>query len=265
MASLRVLRSSVLRAAPIRAPCLSVVPGRSVASYGDRLWPHTAPAQSTVQSATRRCFHATSNVQKRDYFEVLGVKKGATDKEIKKAYFEMAKKYHPDTNKDDEGAKKKFQEAGEAYSVLSDSSKRQAYEQFGHAGVDNNGGGNGGGGGFGGGGFGGGFGRGGFGGGFQGGQGQDLNDLFEELFTGRRRGPKRGANMQYRLRLSFMEAVHGVEKKLNFQFQVRFACFDALCSPLRRALVTETLNLYASVNRCSIGQKLDMARACLKF
>jgi molecular chaperone DnaJ len=163
-------------------------------------------------------------VQKRDYFDVLGVKRGASDKEVKKAYFEMAKKYHPDTNKDDEGAKKKFQEAGEAYSVLSDSSKRQAYEQFGHAGVDNSAGGNGGGGGFGGGGFGGGgFGRGGFGGGFQG-QGQDLNDLFEELFTGRRRGPKRGAKMQYRLRLSFMEAVHGVEKKLNFQFQVELDC-----------------------------------------
>ena len=91
MASLRVLRSSLLHAAPIRVSCVSAVPGRSVASYSDRLWPHTPPAQPLLQSATRRCFHATSNVQKRDYFDVLGVKRGASDKEVKKAYFEMAK------------------------------------------------------------------------------------------------------------------------------------------------------------------------------
>ena len=111
---------------------------------------------------------------KRDYYEVLGVQKGASDDEIKKAYRKLAKQYHPDLNKDNPDAADKFKEASEAYDVLSDSEKRSRYDQFGHAGVDPNagfgGGGSGFGGGFGGsdnGGFGGGFGgdNGGFGGG----------------------------------------------------------------------------------------------------
>ena len=103
---------------------------------------------------------------KRDYYEVLGVDRSASDDEIKKAYRKLAKKYHPDLNPGDKEAETKFKEVNEAYEVLSDSTKRQRYDQYGHAGVDPNFGA--GGGGFGGGsrgGRGGGFGGGGFGGG----------------------------------------------------------------------------------------------------
>ena len=75
---------------------------------------------------------------KRDYYEVLGVSKGATDDEIKKAYRKLARKYHPDLNKDNPEAAEKFKEIGEAYEVLSDSEKRSRYDQFGFAGVDPN-------------------------------------------------------------------------------------------------------------------------------
>ena len=81
---------------------------------------------------------------KRDYYEVLGVSKGASDAELKKAYRKLAKKYHPDTNPGDKEAEKKFKEASEAYAVLSDADKRRQYDQFGHAAFENGGGGAGG-------------------------------------------------------------------------------------------------------------------------
>lgn len=143
---------------------------------------------------------------KRDYYEVLGVSKNASDDEIKKAYRRAAVKHHPDKEGGDET---KFKEVNEAYEVLKDGAKRQRYDQFGHAGV----GGNGGGGGnpFGGfGGFGGqnvnfDFGEGGFG------------DIFSQFFGGGggHQGPKRGRDVEVTLQLSFEEAVFGVEEKIQ--------------------------------------------------
>lgn len=148
---------------------------------------------------------------KRDYYEVLGVEKGASDDDIKKAYRQLAKKYHPDLNPDDKEAEKRFKEANEAYEVLSDSGKRAKYDQFGHAGVDPSYGG------------GGGYGNayGGYGGGFDFG---DLGDIFEGFFGGgfgggaRRANPNaptRGGNINASCTISFHEACHGVEKEVE--------------------------------------------------
>ena len=142
---------------------------------------------------------------KRDYYEVLGVAKGASDSEIKSAYRKLAKKYHPDMNPGDAEAEKKFKEASEAYAVLSDAEKRQQYDQFGHAAFE--GGAGGGAGGFGG--FGG-FDFGGF----------DFGDIFGDLFGGggHRRSanaPMQGANVRASVRITFEEAVFGCEKELE--------------------------------------------------
>lgn len=142
---------------------------------------------------------------KRDYYEVLGVQKGASDDEIKKAYRKVAKKYHPDLHPGDKEAEAKFKEVGEAYEVLSDSQKRQRYDQFGHAGVGPN------------------FGAGG-GGGFGGfGDFSDLGDIFGSFFGGgfgggqqrRRNGPQRGSDIEETVLLSFEEAAFGVKKSLK--------------------------------------------------
>lgn len=149
---------------------------------------------------------------KRDYYEVLGVKKGASEDEIKKAFKKLARKYHPDLNRDDpKTAEEKFKEVNEAYSVLSDPQKKAQYDQFGHAAFENGGGGAGGFGGFGG-GFGGGFAGGGFGGGF--------DDIFDAFFGGsgsrsRRSGPERGSDLRYDLELTFEEAAFGKEAELT--------------------------------------------------
>ncbi len=139
-------------------------------------------------------------MSKRDYYEVLGVSKDATDTEIKKAYRKLSMKYHPDKNKEAD-ATEKFKEVQEAYDVLSNSEKRQNYDQFGHA--DPNAGGFGG---FGGGGY----------GGFE-----DMNfgDIFENIFGGggRRKkysGPVRGDDLNYRFSISFMEAAFGTQKDI---------------------------------------------------
>ena len=121
---------------------------------------------------------------KRDYYEVLGIQKGASDAEIKKAYRTMAKKYHPDMNPGDKDAEQKFKEVNEAYAVLSDEKKKSIYDQYGFDGLDPSRGG-------GAGGFGG-FDFGGFGGGMD----FDLGDLFGGIFGGgssRRNGPVEGA------------------------------------------------------------------------
>ena len=147
--------------------------------------------------------------EKRDYYEVLGVEKGASPEEIKRAYRKAAMKYHPDRNPGDKDAEAKFKEVGEAYEVLSDEDKKARYDQFGHAGVDPN---------FGAGqGYGGGFdGFGGFGG-FG-----DLGDIFGEFFGGgsSRRGsqniPRRGDNVMSRLELTFEESAFGCEKEVSY-------------------------------------------------
>ena len=144
---------------------------------------------------------------KRDYYEVLGVEKGASAEEIKKAYRKSAMKYHPDRNPGDKTAEEKFKELGEAYEVLSDEDKRARYDQYGHAGVDPNfGAGQGGYGGFGG------FGD--FG---------DLGDIFGSFFGGgssrgrNANAPRRGDNVGVRMELTFEEAAFGCEKEISVQ------------------------------------------------
>lgn len=142
---------------------------------------------------------------KRDYYEVLGVEKSATDAELKSAYRKLAKKYHPDFNKDNKEAEEKFKEVNEAYEVLSNAEKRQKYDQFGHAGVDPN------------------FGAGGYGGGFGGFEDFDLGDIFGSFFGGgfggggqtRRNAPQRGESLRVNLILTFEEAAFGCTKEIN--------------------------------------------------
>ncbi len=153
--------------------------------------------------------------EKRDYYEVLGVAKSATEDEIKKAYRKLAKKYHPDLNPGDKEAEAKFKEVGEAYEILSDQQKRSRYDQFGFAGVDPSYG------------AGAGSGFGGFGGGFD---EMDLGDLFGSFFGGggfggfggstRTRnpnGPIRGRDVEMQLGLTFLEAALGCKKDVTVQ------------------------------------------------
>lgn len=151
--------------------------------------------------------------QKRDYYEVLGLQKGASDEEIKKAYRKLAKQYHPDLNPDNPEAEAKFKEVNEANDVLSDPQKRARYDQFGHAGVDPSYGGSAGG-------YGGGFG--GFGGGFAGGDGIDLGDIFDSIFGGggaaqraNPNAPRRGSDISISLDISFMEACKGLSHEVE--------------------------------------------------
>ncbi|HHX30396.1 MAG TPA: molecular chaperone DnaJ [Clostridiaceae bacterium] len=148
---------------------------------------------------------------KRDYYEVLGVPRDADETAIKKAFWKLAKKYHPDVNPDDKDAEDKFKEANEAYEILSDPDKRAAYDQLGHAGVDES-----------------------YAAGASYSAGSiNLDDLFSTLFGSfggfggfggfgqqqprRRTGPSRGANLRYRMNLDFMEAAFGVEREITIQ------------------------------------------------
>jgi molecular chaperone DnaJ len=136
---------------------------------------------------------------KRDYYEVLGVSRNATDDEIKKAFRRLAKQYHPDANKE-QGAETRFIEINEAYEILSDQQKRSAYDRYGHAGV--------------------GAGAGAGAAGFDFGGFNNLNDIFETFFSGssgtqRRSGPQRGADLRYELTISFEEAVFGCQKEIE--------------------------------------------------
>ncbi len=149
-------------------------------------------------------------MSKRDFYEVLGVSKTATEQEIKKAYRKLAMKYHPDRNPDDPNAEEKFKEASLAYEVLSDSNKRSAYDRMGHSAFEN-----------------------GMGGGFSGSNFQDIfgdifggggrrtnsfQDIFGDIFGGGRHAdtPRRGSDLRYILELSLEEAVRGCKKEITF-------------------------------------------------
>ncbi|MCL2628589.1 MAG: molecular chaperone DnaJ [Oscillospiraceae bacterium] len=151
--------------------------------------------------------------EKRDYYDALGLKKGASDEEIKKAFRQHAKKFHPDVNPGNAKAEARFKEVNEAYEVLSDSNKKARYDQFGHAGVDPN------------------FGAGGgspFGGGFSGfgGMDFDLGDIFSSIFGGgggggtasrNRNAPRKGERIRVNQNISFEEAAFGCEKEVSVQ------------------------------------------------
>jgi molecular chaperone DnaJ len=140
-------------------------------------------------------------MSKKDFYDVLGVSRDASDRDIKKAYRRMAMKYHPDRNPDDKVAEDAFKEVNEAYEILSDNQKKAAYDQYGHAGVDQNGmgGGHGGAGGF----------------------GDIFGDVFGDIFGqqghggGRRSHVQRGADLRYTMDLSLEEAVRGCEKTIT--------------------------------------------------
>ena len=149
--------------------------------------------------------------EKRDYYEVLGVDKGADEATLKKAYRNLAKKYHPDMNPGNAEAEAKFKEVNEAYDVLSDSEKRAKYDQFGHAAFDPS------------------AGAGGYGGGFGGGFGDfgDIGDIFGSFFGGgfgggfggssqRKNAPTRGEDISLRVTLSFEEAAFGIKKDITY-------------------------------------------------
>jgi len=132
-------------------------------------------------------------MSKRDYYEVLEVSNSASDAEIKKAFRRLAMKYHPDRNPDDAEAEHRFKEAKEAFDVLSNADKRAAYDQFGHAGVDQSVG----------------------GGGFSGGFGDAFSDIFGDIFGGGRSRVRKGADLQYNLELSLEDAVAGTTVKIR--------------------------------------------------
>ena len=143
-------------------------------------------------------------MMEKNYYGVLGLEKGADEKEIRKAFRKLAKKYHPDMNPGDKDAEAKFKEASEAYAILTDPDKRRQYDQFGHAAFD---------------------GTGGFGGfDFSSADFGDIfGDIFGDFFGGGRRGPSsgpmKGANVRTSVRITFLEAVFGVEKEITLDFK----------------------------------------------
>jgi molecular chaperone DnaJ len=197
-------------------------------------------------------------MSKRDYYEILGVDKGASADEIKKAYRKIAIKYHPDKNPDDPTAEEKFKEAAEAYEVLSNADKKQRYDQFGHAGV--------------GGASGGGF----------GGQGMSMDDIFSQfgdIFGGHNpfesffggggsgRRTRRGSNLRIKLKLTLEEIAHGVEKKIKVNRLVHAdgvtfkTCPTCQGSGQIKKVVNTMLGQMVSTNTCQTcngsGQVID--------
>ncbi len=193
---------------------------------------------------------------KRDYYEVLGVQKGAGDDEIKKSYRKMAKKYHPDLNPNNKEAEIKFKELNEAYEVLSDSDKKSRYDQFGHAGVDPN--------------FGGGAGG---GNPFQGG-GFDFSDIFDSFFGGGFGGsrrtanpnaPRKGSDCEASVTISFEEAAKGTKKDISYQ-QIE-NCSDCSGSGAKAGTSAKTCPNCGGSGQVKINQRtpfgvIQSAQAC---
>lgn len=188
---------------------------------------------------------------KRDFYEVLGVEKSATEDEIKRAYKKLAKKYHPDLNPDDKSAEDKFKEVAEAYEILSDTEKRRRYDQFGHAGVDPSYAGGGGSG------FGGfeGFGGSGF--------GINIEDIFGDFFGGgsssygrRPNAPAKGQDVRVTLTLDFMEAVHGTTKKIKYSRLE--TCEDCKGSGAQKGTTPETCSQCHGTGTIDVIQNIPL-------
>lgn len=181
---------------------------------------------------------------KRDYYEVLGVNKGATDDEIKKAYRQSAKKYHPDLHPGDKEAESKFKEVNEAYEVLSDKDKKARYDQFGHAGVDPN------------------YGAG-AGGGSPFGQDIDFSDIFSSVFGGfggfsGRRGanpnaPRRGSDVEATVFISFEEAAMGCKKTV--EYQAVSTCSECNGTGAQKGTVPKTCPTCSGRGQVTINQR----------
>lgn len=180
---------------------------------------------------------------KRDYYDVLGVAKGADEAAIKKAYRSLAKKYHPDMNPGDAEAEKKFKEVNEAYAILSDPEKKQQYDQFGHAAFEQGGPG-----------FGGGF------GGFEGFGG--FGDIFSDLFGGgfgggsstRRNGPRRGDDVGATVTVTFEEAAFGVKKDVSFNRIEK--CPDCSGSGAEKGTHAETCSVCGGTGQRRVVQRM---------
>ena len=198
---------------------------------------------------------------KRDYYEILGIAKGASEDEIKKAYRKAAVQYHPDKEGGDEA---KFKEVSEAYEVLKDSSKRQRYDQFGHAGVGGNGGGPAGNPyeGF---------------GGFGGSNSQNINfdfgdgglgDIFGQFFGGgggRNQGPRRGQDVEVSLQLTFEEAIFGIEEKISLEMDDECShCHGTTVEPGCEMKICPTCKGAGQVNRVmnTIFGPIQQATTC---
>lgn len=178
---------------------------------------------------------------KRDYYEVLGVQKGAGDDEIKKAYRQNAKKYHPDLHPGDKDCEEKFKELNEAYEVLSDKDKRARYDQFGHAGVDPN------------------YGAG-AGGGSPFGQGIDIDDIFSSFFGGfggRRsnnaNAPARGSDVETSVTITLDEAAKGCKKTIRYNSVV--TCDDCHGTGAQAGSQPKTCSACSGSGRVTINQR----------
>ena len=183
--------------------------------------------------------------EKRDYYEVLGVEKSASASEIKKAYYKLAKQYHPDVNPGDAEAEKKFKEINEAYAVLSDDDKKAKYDQYGHAAFENGGAG------------------GGYGAGFE---GFDFGDIFSSFFGGgsgfgggfggggnRRNAPMRGEDIYARVTLTFEEAVRGCKKDVSFGRVQK--CADCGGSGAKKGTTVETCRKCGGSGQMRVQQR----------